>query len=74
METVFKRIGDKNIVDLKAEDLLVWDVILLISMGEVISADLLLIEGNGIKIDESILTGENKPVSKEKYEDCILKE
>ena len=73
MGTAFKTIRDKNIVDLKAEDLLVGDVI-LISMGEVMPADLLLIEGNGIKIDESSLTGESKPVSKEKYEDCILKD
>ena len=33
-------------------------------------ADLLLIEGNGLKVDESSLTGESKLVTKETYEDC----
>ena len=67
--TLFKTIRDKNIVDLKAEDLLVGDII-LISGGETMPADCLLLEGNGIKIDESSLTGESKLVSKEVYEDC----
>ena len=71
--TFFKTIRDKNIIDLKADDLLVGDVV-HISMGEIMPADLLLVEGNGIKIDESSLTGESKPVSKERYEDCINKE
>jgi len=71
--TFFKTIRDKNIIDLKADDLLVGDIV-LISMGEIMPADLLLIEGNGIKIDESSLTGESKPVSKERYEDCINNE
>ena len=69
--TVFKTIRDKNIKDLKADDLLVGDII-LISSGETIPADCLLLEGNGIKIDESSLTGESKLVSKEIYEDCEL--
>ena len=69
-ETFFKTIRDKNIVNLKADDLLVGDII-LISAGEIMPADLLLIEGNGIKIDESSLTGESKSVTKEKYEDCF---
>ena len=68
--TLFKTIRDKNIVDLKAEDLLVGDII-RISGGETMPADCLLLEGNGIKIDESSLTGESKLVSKEVYEDCI---
>ena len=71
--TFFKTIRNKNIVDLKAEDLLVGDII-LISMGEIMPADLLLIEGNEIKIDESSLTGESKPVTKDIYEDCIINE
>ena len=71
--TFFKTMREKNIVDLKAEDLLVGDVV-LITMGEIMPADLLLIEGNGIKIDESSLTGESKLVTKEKYEDCIINE
>ena len=69
--TVFKTIRGNIIVDLKAEELLVGDI-LLITMGEIMPADLLLIEGNEIKIDESSLTGESKPVTKETYENCIL--
>ena len=69
--TLFKTIREKNIIDLKAEDLMVGDII-LISMGEIMPADLLLIEGNGLKIDESSLTGESKPVIKEIYENCII--
>ena len=68
--TVFKTIRGNIIVDLKAEELLVGDI-LLITMGEIMPADLLLIEGNEIKIDESSLTGESKPVTKETYENCI---
>ena len=65
--TFFKTVRGSNIVDLKAEELLVGDI-LLITMGEIMPADLLLIEGNEIKIDESSLTGESKPVTKETYE------
>ena len=68
--TVFKTVRDKNIKDLKADALLVGDIIYITS-GETMPADCLLLEGNGIKIDESSLTGESKLVSKELYEDCI---
>ena len=68
--TVFKTLRDKSVIDLKAQDLLVGDII-LISGGETMPADCLLLEGNGIKIDESSLTGESKLVGKELYEDCI---
>ena len=71
--TFFKTVRGSNIVDLKAEELLVGDI-LLITMGEIMPADLLLIEGNEIKIDESSLTGESKPVTKETYENCIMNE
>ena len=69
--TVFKTVRNKIIKDLKAEQLLVGDII-LISAGETMPADLLLIEGNGLKVDESSLTGESKLVTKETYEDCII--
>ena len=68
--TVFKTLRDKSVIDLKAQDLLVGDII-LISGGETMPADCLLLEGNGIKIDESSLTGESKLVGKELYEDCV---
>ena len=67
----FKTIRKKDKVNIKSEDLLVGDVI-CISLGDVIPADLLVLESNGIKIDESSLTGESNSVSKETYEDCIL--
>ena len=67
----FKTIRNKAKVNIKSEDLLVGDII-FISLGEVIPADLLIIESNGIKIDESSLTGESKAVSKESYENCML--
>ena len=68
----FKTIRNKAKVNIKSEDLLVGDII-CISLGDVIPADLLIIESNGVKIDESSLTGESKSVSKESYEKCISK-
>ena len=68
--TFFKVKRNKTKINIKSEDLLVGDII-YISLGDVIPADLLIIESNGIKIDESMLTGESKPVSKETYENCI---
>ena len=53
----------------KSDDLLVGDLI-KINYGEILPADLLLVEGNGIKIDESSLTGESNAVSKKPYEKC----
>ena len=35
------------------------------------AADVLLIEGNGIKMDESALTGESDAMKKEKYDRCV---
>ena len=67
----FKTIRKKDKVNINSEDLLVGDVI-CISLGDVIPADLLVLESNGLKIDESSLTGESNSVSKETYEDCIL--
>ena len=57
---IFKTNRVNNIVDLEAEDLLFGDI-LLIAMDKIMPADLLLIEVNEIKIDESSLTGESKP-------------
>ena len=66
----FKTIRNKVKENIKSDDLLVGDII-FISIGDVIPADLLVIESNGIKIDESSLTGESEPVLKETFEDCI---
>jgi len=52
-----------------ADDILVGDLI-KINYGEILPADMLMVEGNGIKIDESSLTGESNAVSKKPYEKC----
>ena len=46
-----------------SDDILVGDLI-KINYGEILPADMLLVEGNGIKIDESALTGESNAVKK----------
>ena len=53
-----------------SDDILVGDLI-MINYGDIMAADLLLIEGNGIKIDESALTGESDAMKKEPYHKCI---
>ena len=67
----FKTIRNKKKENIKSEDLVVGDII-FISLGDVIPADLLVIESNNIKIDESSLTGESEPVSKETFEECLV--
>ena len=37
-------------------------------MEEILPADILMVEGNGIKIDESSLTGESDTMNKKPYE------
>ena len=39
--------------------------------GDILPADILLIEGHDIKIDESSLTGESTTVKKNCYEKCL---
>ena len=46
-----------------ADDLLVGDLI-KVKYGEILPADMMLVEGNAIKIDESSLTGESDPQKK----------
>ena len=43
----------------------------MINYGDIMAADVLLIEGNGIKMDESALTGESDAMKKEKLEKCL---
>ena len=59
-----------NIKELHSDDILVGDLIKIYS-GEILPADILLVEGNNIKIDESSLTGESTAVKKNIYEKCI---
>ena len=53
-----------------SDDILVGDLI-KINYGEILPADMVLIEGNGIKIDESALTGESNAVKKKSFEKCL---
>ena len=53
-----------------SDDILVGDLI-MINYGDIMAADLLLIEGNGIKMDESALTGESDSMKKEPFHKCI---
>ena len=68
--TKYKLIRNGIPEDHISDDLLVGDII-MINYGDIIPADILLIEGNGIRMDESALTGESDSMSKEKYERCI---
>ena len=52
-----------------SDEILVGDLI-KINYGEILPADMLMVEGNGIKIDESSLTGESNAVSKKPFEKC----
>ena len=67
--TKYKLIRKGQPEDHISDDLLVGDLI-MINYGDIMAADVLLIEGNGIKMDESALTGESDAMKKEKYEKC----
>ena len=67
--TKYKLIRNGQPEDHISDDLLVGDLI-MINYGDIMAADVLLIEGNGIKMDESALTGESDAMKKEKLEKC----
>ena len=67
--TKYKLIRNGIPEDHISDDLLVGDLI-MINYGDIMAADILLIEGNGIKMDESALTGESDAMKKEKFEKC----
>ena len=67
--TIYKVIRNGSPVDIRSDDILVGDLI-NIQVGDILPADLILVEGNGIQIDESSLTGESKALKKEIYEKC----
>ncbi|HKK51418.1 MAG TPA: HAD-IC family P-type ATPase, partial [Myxococcota bacterium] len=62
VESRVRRDGESRVVD--AEALTPGDVVLL-EGGDVVTADLRLIEANGLTCDESALTGESVPMTKE---------
>ena len=61
VQTRVRRGGASETVD--SEELVPGDVVLL-DAGDVVTADLRLIEANGLTCDESALTGESVPVTK----------
>ena len=67
--TMYKIIRNGIPLDIISDDILVGDLI-NIMIGDILPADLLLIEGNGIKVDESSLTGESENLKKENYDKC----
>ena len=67
--TKYKIIRNGIPQDIINDDILVGDLI-NIMIGDILPADLLLIEGNGIKLDESSLTGESEALKKENYDKC----
>ena len=68
--TKYKVIRNGVPKEMKSDDILVGDLI-NIMIGDILPADMILIEGNGIKMDESSLTGESDSLRKEPFEKCI---
>lgn len=62
---------------IKSEDVVVGDIV-KITAGDVVSADIRLLDSSGLSTDESGLTGESIPVSKDAYasvsQDTVLAE
>jgi P-type Ca2+ transporter type 2C len=57
-------VRDGEVVDLPARDLVPGDLVWLES-GNRVPADMRLLSGRGLEVDESLLTGESLPVSKD---------
>ena len=63
IKTKVKVIRDDKVVSINAENLVIGDYILLES-GDIVSADMRIIEAHNLMIDESVLTGESTQVNK----------
>ena len=68
--TKYTIIRNGNPGEYVSDDILVGDLI-GVNYGDIMAADCLLIEGNGIKMDESALTGESDAMKKEPYHRCM---
>ena len=68
-QTKYNAIRKGQPVQLTSDQILVGDLI-KINYGDILPADMILVEGNGIKIDESSLTGESNAVTKKPFEKC----
>lgn len=62
-------IRDSKVIEIPADQVTVGDIVIL-REGDIIPADVRLIESNNLLVDESILTGESLPV--EKFADIVL--
>ena len=71
-ETTYKVIRSGQPIELPSDDILVGDLINMM-VGDIMLADMILVEGNGIKMDESALTGESDTMKKEPYSKCVDK-
>lgn len=58
-----------SLQEVTSDDILVGDLI-QIQYGDILPADMLLVESQGMKIDESSLTGESDACKKKVFEDC----
>jgi sodium/potassium-transporting ATPase subunit alpha len=70
-EVVLLRDGERLALDAKV---VVPGDVLFVQEGDKLSADGVLLEGEGLLLDESILTGESEPVSKRPIVDNIVNE
>ena len=68
--TTYKVIRNGNPFDIPSDDLVVGDLI-QVMIGDILPTDLLLVDSNGIKMDESSLTVESETLSKDIYEKCV---
>ena len=68
--TKYKVIRNGLLEYLISDEILVGDLI-LINYGEIMCADILLVKGHGIKMDESPLTGRSDSMKKMAYNECI---
>ena len=62
-ETTYKVIRNGQPIELPSDDILVGDLINMM-VGDIMPAEMILVEGNGIKMDESALTGESDTMKK----------
>ncbi|KAB2914331.1 MAG: copper-translocating P-type ATPase [Bacteroidetes bacterium] len=69
MPSVVHKVHDEHIMDIKLEELTIGDVV-LIKPGEKVPADGIITDGESY-LNESMLTGESKPVKKTKEQKVI---